>query len=475
MGYDVAKPFFSMLSAEQCGVIHRASLEILRRTGVRVFHPEALKLLRSADTVISDDNLVHFSPGLVEWALAQAPSRIALCRRGGSEVIANLEGREVSFGTGSDCLSYQDPRTGQHRPPTVSDLVDCIRLVDALPELSFCMSMLIPMDLNKANVYRNQAALMLQNTTKPFVFVCDDRADCEAIVAMASAAAGGMENLRMNPSILLYSEPSSPLRQSETAIGKLLYMAEQGLPLVHSPAPVQGGTAPVTLAGALAQANAEVLSALVIHQLKRPGAPMVYGCGMHHLDMKTMAGVYGGPEFQLARVAVAEMGRYYGMPTWGYAGDSDSCVVDEQSAAEATFSIMTALLAGNNLTHDVGYIEQGLTTSPEMILFAAEIISELRRFAEGIALDEESMAMEVIHQVGSSHDYLATDHTLKNFRVLWQPKRFTRLRYEAWLKKGGKPMGQRLREQTVALMDGHVPQPLPNGVQQEVAYILEAN
>jgi trimethylamine--corrinoid protein Co-methyltransferase len=284
-----------------------------------------------------------------------------------------------------------------------------------------------------------------------------------------------MENLRMNPSILLYSEPSSPLRQSETAIGKLLYMAEQGLPLVHSPAPVQGGTAPVTLAGALAQANAEVLSALVIHQLKRPGAPMVYGCGMHHLDMKTMAGVYGGPEFQLARVAVAEMGRYYGMPTWGYAGDSDSCVVDEQSAAEATFSIMTALLAGNNLTHDVGYIEQGLTTSPEMILFAAEIISELRRFAEGIALDEESMAMEVIHQVGSSHDYLATDHTLKNFRVLWQPKRFTRLRYEAWLKKGGKPMGQRLREQTVALMDGHVPQPLPNGVQQEVAYILEAN
>jgi trimethylamine--corrinoid protein Co-methyltransferase len=149
-------------------------------------------------------------------------------------------------------------------------------------------------------------------------------------------------------------------------------------------------------------------------------------------------------------------------------------VVDEQSAAEATFSIMTALLAGNNLTHDVGYIEQGLTTSPEMILFSAEMISELRRFMAGISFDEESMAMETIHQVGSNHDYLATDHTLKNFRVLWQPKRFTRLRYDAWLKKGGKTMGQRLREQTIALMDSHVPQPLPTGVQQEIDYILGA-
>jgi len=237
----LAFPQLSMLSREQCEIIHCASLEILRRTGVRVYHDEALDLLRQTDAVITDDNLVRFPPGLVEWALKQAPSRIVLCKRGSDEVIARLEGMEVNFGPGSDCPNYLDPHTGEHRPFTAADVVDCIHVVDALPQLQFCMSMGIPSDLDTANPYRHQFALMLEHTTKPVVFVCDDRADCEAIVSMASAAAGGMDRLRLNPTLLLYSEPSTPLKHSETATGKLLYMAEQALPIVHSPAPMMGG------------------------------------------------------------------------------------------------------------------------------------------------------------------------------------------------------------------------------------------
>jgi len=473
MRHEVARPRFQMLSEEQCEFIHRASLEILRRTGVRVFHDEALQLLREADTIIADENLVYFTPGLVEWALKQVPERIALCRRGGDEVIVDLEGRKVSFGTGSDCFNYQDPRTGERHRPTVADIKDAIHLVDALPEMTFTMSMMLPVDLGKSNAYRHQAALMLQHTDKPMVFVCDDRADCEAIVAMACATTESMDSLRRSPNLLLYTEPSSPLRHSETMLGKLLYMAESGLPIVNSPAPVQGGTAPVTLAGALAQANAEILSALVIHQLKHPGAPIVYGCGMHHLDMKTMGSVFGGPEFQLARVAVAEMGRFYGMPTWGYAGDSDSCAPDEQAAAEATFSIFVALLAGNNLTHDVGYLEQGMTFSPEMMVMSTEIIRELRQFMDGISFDNDSMAMDVIHQVGPGQDHLTTDHTLKFFRNLWEPMLFTRLRHDQWKERGGKRMIERVREQTVAILDSYQPNPLPDHAQEEIAYILK--
>src|SRR5690606_15513931 len=118
----VACPRLSMLNREQCDTIHRASLEILRRTGVRIYHAGALELLRQTDAVVTDDNLVRFPPGLVEWALGQAPSRIALCRRGSSQVMAPLEGRQVNFGTGSDCPNYLDPRTGEHRPFTVPDL-----------------------------------------------------------------------------------------------------------------------------------------------------------------------------------------------------------------------------------------------------------------------------------------------------------------------------------------------------------------
>jgi trimethylamine--corrinoid protein Co-methyltransferase len=469
-----AHPRLTMLSPHQCDAIHRASLEILRRTGTQVYHPAALDLLRQTDAGITHDTLVRFPPGLVEWALRQAPSRVPLCCRGSDEVVVPLEGRCVHFGPGSDCPNYLDPRTGEHRPFTLADVVDAVHVVDALPEIGFCMSMGIPSDLGTANAYRQQFALMLEHTTKPIVFVCDDRADCEAIAAMAAAAAGGADNLRLNPSLLLYSEPTTPLTHSRTATDKLLYMAEQRLPIVHSPAPMMGGTAPVTLAAGLALGNAEVLSSLVMHQLAHPGAPFVYGSGLHHMDMKTTISVYGAPEFQLARVAVADMGRFYGLPTWGYAGHSDSCVMDEQAAADATFSVLVALLAGHNLVHDVGYLEAGLTTSPEMIVFTAEMISMLRRFGDGITFDTESMALEVIHAVGPGGDFLTHKHTLRHFRDLWQPNLFDRRRWEDWTAAGSKRLGQRLRDKTVAIMDEHRPPPLADPVRQELARILQA-
>ena len=466
-------PWLSMLSREQCEAIHLASLEILRRTGVRVYHEEALDLLRQTDAIIADGNLVRFPPGLVEWALSQAPSRIALCKRGGDEVVAPLEGRMVNFGTGSDCPNYLDPRTGERRPFTAADVVDCIHVVDSLPELSFCMSMGIPADLGAANPYRHQFASMLEHTTKPIVFVCDDRADCEAITAMAAAAAGGMEQLQINPTLLLYSEPSTPLKHSQTATDKLLYMAEHSLPIVHSPAPMMGGTAPVTIAGGLALGNAEVLSSLVMHQLVHSGAPFVYGQGLHHMDMKTTISVYGAPEFQLARALVAEMGRFYGLPTWGYAGHSDSCVMDEQAAADSAFSVLIALLTGTNLVHDVGYLEAGLTTSPEMIVFTAEMISMMCHFTDSISLDAEALALDVIHKVGPGGDFLMHKHTLKHFRELWQPTLISRQRGDDWVATGSKRLSTRLREQTVAIIEEHQPEPMPDSVQEEITYILK--
>jgi len=463
-----------MLSDEQCELIHAASLEILRRTGVRVYHAEALDLLRASDAVVTDETLVHLPPGLVEWALDQAPSRIALCQRGSGEVAADLHGTHVSLGTGSDCPYYLDPRTGERRRFTTADLIDCIHLVDAIPELSFCMSMGIPVDSGGISPYRRQFALMIEHTEKPIVFVCNDRADCEAIVAMAATVAGGITSLRLNPNLLLYSEPSTPLRQSETATGKLLYMAEQCLPVVHSPAPMMGGTAPVTLAGGLALGNAEVLSGLVIHQLKHPGAPFVYGQGLHHMDMQTSISVYGAPEFQLARVLVAQMGRHYHLPTWGYAGHSDSCVMDAQAAADAAFSVMVALLTGTNLVHDVGYLEAGMTTSPEMVVFTADQINQMRFFMDGVSLDAEHLALDVIEQVGPGGDFLTHDHTLRHFRNQWRPALYSRQRYDDWVATGARSAQDRLRDRTLALIEAHRPPELDGRIKQEIEAILRA-
>src|SRR5271157_3348359 len=162
-----AVPSFSLLDRSQCEVLHNASLEILRRTGVRVHHPEALNLLRHADAMVVDETLVLFPPALVEWALKQAPSRIVLCKRGSGEPAIRMEGMEVAFGTGSDCNNYLNPRTAQHELFTAQTVVDCIRVVDALPEIGFCMSMGVPSDLvDGISPFRHQFALMIENTAK---------------------------------------------------------------------------------------------------------------------------------------------------------------------------------------------------------------------------------------------------------------------------------------------------------------------
>ncbi len=390
------------------------------------------------------------------------------------------------YGPGSDCPNYLDPRTGSRRPFRTADVRECIRLVDALPEIDFCMSMGIPADapgypLNSMGIpadtdtpspYQLQYALMLANTEKPVVFVCDDVADCEAIVGMAAAAAGGMAELGLNPTLALYSEPTTPLKHSETATGKLLFMAEHGLPLIHSPAPMMGGTAPVTLAGGLALGNAEVLSSLVIQQLARPGAPFIYGVQAHHMDMRSTISVYGSPEYELARVASAEMARFYGLPIWGNAGMSDSLALDEQAAADAMLSILVAQLTGTHLAHDIGYLEAGLMTSPEMIVFCAELISQARQFGRGITLDAEQIALDVIHAVGPGGSFIAEEHTLRHFREMWQPGLFRRYRMADWVRQGSKALDVRLRERTVARMEDSRPAPLPGHVAAEIEHVL---
>jgi trimethylamine--corrinoid protein Co-methyltransferase len=467
----VIQPRLGFLSPDQCAQIHRAALEILRRTGVRVFHEEALRLLAEAGCPIQDENRVHISPALAEWALEQPPTRVVLCKRGSSEIVAALEGRKVNFGLGSDCPNYIDPLNGERRPFTLKDMQAVLKMADSLPELAFLMSVGIPAEV-PTHTYRKQFATMICNCVKPVVFVCDDGEDCRRIIAAAAVIAGGEESLRLNPTLLLYSEPTTPLQHSRSAVEKLLVMAENGIPVVHSPAPMMGGTAPITVAGGLALSAAEVLSGLVIQQLKRPGAPFVFGSGLHHLDMRTSISVYGAPEFQLARLGVADMARFYGLPSWGYAGHSDSCVFDEQAAADSVFSTMVALHGGTNLVHDVGYLEAGLANSPEMIVFTCEMIGMLRRFQEGFAIDTETLALEVIHSVGPGGNFLTEDHTIEHFREYWESALFARQRFDGWKAEGAKPMSQRVREKTVALLDQASGKPLPDSTAEEVNYIL---
>jgi len=466
------QPKLNMLSRENCLQIHQASRKILHQTGVQVFHIEGRKLLQEAGAKVENE-LVKIPPSLIEWALSSAPDSFNLHRRGSDQIMIQLDGDHVYFGPGSDTLHYLDPRDGVRREFQLADIVDCVHICDALPEINFVMSMGVPTDVEADLYYRYQFATMVRHSSKPIVVVCNDLADIEAITAMAAAAAGGMDQLKKYPYFLVYSEPSTPLQHSPEATDKLLFCARHSIPITHSPAPMMGGTAPVTLAGAVALGNAEMLSSLVMHQLTNPGAPFLYGHGVHNMDMKSMISVYGSPEYQLARVMAAEMGRFYGLPVWGYAAHSDSKVLDGQAAADAQFQILMALLAKTNLNHDVGYLEAGLAHSPEYMLLADEIISQSRAFVQGVRLDDETLALDVIDQVGPGGQFITHNHTLTHWRELWIPKLFDRQRLDRWEKQGSKTINERLRERTIAIMEDYKPEPLSAEVEQEIESILK--
>ena len=463
-------PQFRKLSDDQLERIHNASLEILDRTGVCLYDQQALGLFKKAGVKVIEENRVNIPPGLVEWALSIAPKRVVLCDRHGHRVMP-LERNNVFFGPGSDCPNILDHRTGERRPGTLQDIVEGIRICDALPNIDFLMSLFIASDIEDQQVAdRYQMRAMLINSTKPILFVTTELNGCVDAVRMAEAVAGGEEELRRNPLCACYINVTDPLRHNAEALQKLLFLAEKGLPTTYTPMVLRGVNGPVTAAGAIALANAGELVGLVLAQLKREGAPVIHSGGYHDMfDMRTMVGVYESPEGRNGR---AELAHYYGLPVFGLAGASDAKVPDQQAAAEAALSMLIEVFYGVNLIHDVGYLESGKCNSFEQLVMCDEIINYIKRFMQGLEVSEETLALDLIHQVGHQGDFLSSAHTMRHFRDDWYPKLFDRNHFEGWQAAGGRTLRQKARERIDESLAEHQPEPLLPDVQQRIDEIV---
>ena len=463
---------YRLFTDAQLDQIHMAILEILRHTGVRVHEAEALTLLQDAGCVVEDTNLVKFPASVVEDALSSVPPRIALCDRTGKARMY-MEERRTYFGTGSDLPYILDLETGERRSSLLSDVEDTARLADSLPNLDFVMSMALPSDVPPETSDRRSFLAMMENTVKPIVFTAWDEAGLADIVKMAQVVAGGAEQLALNPFILAYLEPVSPLQHAQAAVRKLLLMAEYGLPVVYAPGSVDGATAPVTPAGSLAMSGAEALSGLAIAQLKRKGTPFVWGSGAGPLDMRTAVCSYGAPEFMLHCMGMAELGHhYYHIPVWGFSGCSDSKLPDMQAGIESALWILWTAFSGANLVHDIGYIESGLTCSHEMIVICDEVISFVRRLMGGVDLSREALALDVIHEVGPGGSYVETSHTLDHFDEVWYPRLFDRRTYAPWAEAEKPTAVKSAREAARKAVSEHIPSPLPAGTLDTLKQII---
>lgn len=463
--------FFRTLTEKQAEEIHLASCQILEDTGMVIHHEEAVELLRQAGAHVENGNRVYFPSFLVKQALQSAPSRVTLYNRRG-EAALHLEGTNVYFGTGSDTLNYLDPFTLQRRSWCKEDVANAIKICDQLPNIDFVMSMGLLSDVDPRMINREQYAIMLQNTEKPQVVIAEDGDTLKDIIEMAACAVGGKELLRRKPLFMIYTEPTSPLQHPKESLEKLLIAAENGVPANFACGGVAGASVPTTVAGALVQANAEALSGLIIHQLKAKGAPFVYGYGNSPLDMRSMQAVYGTPEAVLFQGGVVDLAHYYNLPSWGYAGCSNSKVCDEQAIAESTMFTLMGALQGCNIMHDVFYMEFGITGSLELLVISNEVIGRTRRLLKGIATDKESLGVESIMRVGPGGNFLGDPHTAKNFRNNWFPDISDFNNYENWTANGSKTMIDRARERIRHILETHQPQPVSEDVRKQLNEIL---
>ncbi len=454
---------------DQAQKLHEASLEILERTGARFFLPEAVDMLRKAGASVSDGNRVRIPAKLVEQAFRSAPREVRMYDRNG-RLAMELGGYNSYFGTGSDCLYIRDHRTGERRRPVAGDVVEAARLCDALPNIDFVMSMFLPADMDVAITDRYQMEVMLNNTTKPILFVTNEFSGAKDAVAMAEAVAGGAEALGKKPFVGCYINVATGLRQNEEALQKLLYLSERNIPFTYVPVTQGGATAPVTVAGSYIAMNAGVLAGLVLSQLKREGAPFIApGQGGEGLDMRTMVSPYAAPD---DRPLCRAMGHHYGLPVFGLAGCSDSKLPDEQAAAEAALTLMSDALGGANLIHDLGYLESGLCGSLIQLCLCDEIVGWIRHMHKPIALDEEALAVAVIDAVGPDGNYMDHDHTFAHYKERYYPDLFERDHFANWQSKGGLSFGERAARKATRLIEEHRSEPLPTEIAAAVNAVV---
>jgi len=457
------------MSQDQITLLHEASLEIMKRTGMRFFDQDALDLFSKAGADVSDGTLVRIPSHLVERSLGTAPKNINIYDRRGSHCMS-LGGHRSYFSVGSDCRHIYDPNTGEHRLALLDDVVQGVRLVDALPNMDFVMSMFQPSDVAQDAYERHQMAIMLQESTKPIIFVGIEAKSTIRAVEMAAVVTGGLKALQRNPFVINYVNVVSPFQHNKESLQRMLYAAERNLPTIYTPGSMRGILMPITSAGAMAVSNAGQLAGLVLSQLKREGSPFILnGPGGHFMDMRTMISLYAAPD---AGPFGWDLAHHYGIPTFTTAC-SDAKIFDGQAAAETALTLFEKTFNGANIIHDCGYLDNAMTGSLELIAFCDEVIGWIKSYSTRLEITEETLALDLIHEVGPDGHFIDTDHTFRHFREAWVPNLFDRFDYESWSAAGRLTLQQRANQRVLEIIKNHRAEPLPKEVVQQLEAIVD--
>lgn len=462
---------FEVLSQDEVERIHAASMEILAEVGIKVNYKKAREIFRKAGADVDEETMaVKLPEKLVRWAVDQAPERFSLY---GIDAEFRLEigpgqSAPVFAGLGTP-TRILDLETGSPRATTKQDMIDHIILINACDHIHNSQMDIWPDDIPMTTIHTEAIWAWAHNSRKPYGMGCYGYLPTWDMMRMMSIAVGGKEELRKRPRFFAICSVVSPLQMDQAQAEGLLICAEYGQPVTCAPEAIAGTTAPVTLAGLVAQENAAVLAHITLAQVFRPGAPVLYGTVSTTANMRYGTVTLGSPETGLISAASAQMARYYGLPIRSVGGTTESKREDLQAGFERMGTLLPAVLAGVNLITCAGTLDSTMLESHALLMLDDEICGAALRLARGIEVNDESLALDLIKKVGYSGNYITAKETNRLFRrELFIPTMFSREPYETWKDEGEKLAIDHAREHALDVLAKHQPREIDPAIEKEL-------
>lgn len=436
--------------------IHETSLRVFDEVGVQVNFHQAMALFRRAGAEVDETTrVVKIPPGLVIDLVQKAPPVIHLYGRAeNGELDCEIAGKKVYLGTGGTALNVQDPGSQNSRRAILKDVVDMARLVENLDNIHFYMLNVYPNDLPEEDVDVNRFGAALNHTRKHVMGGVYTIEGVKNVIKMAEIIAGSSQKLRDRPFISMVTCPISPFKLDETYAQLTMEAARNRIPVVVPAEPLCGTTAPITLAGNLVVQNVDTLAGVMLAQLANPGTPTLYGCISSISDLRDMKYLSGAVEMGLMNAAAAQLAQFYHLPCYATAGMSDSKVIDAQAGYESAITSLMVALAGGNLIHDAaGFLEFCMTASYDKLVIDNEIIGMTMRAVEGINVNEETLAFDLIKQAGPGGHFVSASHTRHHMRSeLYQPQLSDRENRDKWDSSGATDAQRRATERVLEIL-----------------------
>jgi trimethylamine:corrinoid methyltransferase-like protein len=464
---------FELLTNEQVEQIHETSIKILSQIGMEFDYLPALELLKKGGAKVEGQR-VFFSDKLIKEQIDKAPSQFRLYARDPEKDVI-IGGDNTVYTPGYGAPFITELKTGR-REGTLKDFVNFVKLTGASPNQDICSGTVIePNDVQHEIRHVQMLYTAMKYSDKCFMGSALGEQGAKDSVQMASILFGSEAQLAEKPRFISILCSLSPLRFDARMLGALMEYARVGQPQLISCLSIAGATGPVTLAGNLALQNAEILAGIVLSQLVREGTPVIFAGVSSNAEMRIGALSVGSPEMAMNTAATAQMARYYNLPSRSGGAVCDAKIPDAQAAYESMMSLLTAQVSGINFVlHSAGMLDTYNCMSYEKFIIDDEMCGMMKRIKRGYNVNDDTLGLDVIKEVGPGGHFLDKDHTFEHFRTeFYQPNISKRDDFDGWCANGSPQSMETANKKYKEILETYEPPELPADVNRDLLKFIE--